>query len=563
LSDRDGKRGQKANGWNRRTALLAGGAAAVGLGTYAAMRPAGEQRGSRPQVQAGLLRRGNGAEPDTLDPALSSAAWEDAIIGDLLVGLITDDVNGDSIPGMAERWETSPDGLTWTFHLREATWSDGVPLTAADFVFGWQRLLDPKTAAPYAYFIHVFKNAQAVNNGKMPLSALGVRATNARTLEITLEHPASYLLEMLSHVTCYPQPRHVIEAKGKDWARPGNYVGNGAYVLSAWRPNDHILLAKNPRFFDAANVTVERVMAYPSSDYNAALRSLRAGELDVQSRLPTQQIGWIRQNMPELLSPVPQLTVDLIAVNHKFKPFDDVRVRKAMNLVINREAITDKIIRAGQVAAYNLVPPDIANYPGGVFLRERGVAPETRIAEARKLMTQAGFSQDNPVRATYMIRSTTNSSRAVAAALQQMLAQAWINITIIANDAQVFYNRIQQHDFQLCNPGWGADFSDASNFLDLLKTGNGNNWGEYENPTFDAALAAAQREIDREKRGQMLATAERIAMDDHALMPLYFWVSGNLVRPYVKGWKSNAMDKHRTRWVSIDESARRNTLASA
>jgi len=559
LSGRDGKGGF----WNRRTALLSGGAAALGIAGYATLGgDSGEPR-ARPQVAAGLLRRGNGAEPNTLDPALSSAQWEDAIIGDLLIGLTTDDENGDTIPGMAERWESSADGLTWTFFLREALWSDGVPVTAEDFVFGWRRLLNPKTAAQYAYFIHVFKNAEAVNNGKLPLEALGVRAVNPRTLEIQLEHPAPYLLEMLNHVTCYPQPKHVVEKLGNAWARPGSYVSNGAYVLSAWRPNDHVLLTKNPRFWDADNVAVEQTMFLPTSDYNAALRSLRAGELDVQSRLPTQQIEWIRQNMPELLSPVPQLTSELIVVNHKVKPFDDIRVRKAMNLVINREAITDKIIRVGQVPAYNLVPPGIANYPGGVFLENRGQPAEQQIAEAHRLMEAAGFSRNNPVRATYMIRSTTASSRAVAAALQQMLAQAFINITIIANDAAVFYARIQQHDFEICNPGWGADFSDASNFLDLLKTNGGNNWGEYTNPAFDAALAAAQREINIEKRGQLLAQAERILMEDHAIMPLYFWVSGNLVRPYVKGWTSNAMDKHRTRWMSIDEEARRRVLASA
>ncbi len=560
LSGGNGEKGP--NRWNRRTALLAGGAAAVGLGAYAALSPAQPERRGRPQVEAGLFRRGNGAEPNTLDPAQSSATWEDAIIGDLLIGLTTDDVNGDTIPGMAERWTTSEDGLTWTFFLREAVWSDGVAVTAEDFLFGWRRLLDPKTAAQYAYFIHVFKNAEAVNNGKMPLEALGVRAIDTRTLEIRLEHPAPYLPELLNHVTCYPQPKHVVEKLGNAWARPGTYVSNGAYVLSAWRPNDHILLTKNSRFWDSQNVKVEKALVLPTLDYTAALRSLRAGELDVQSRLPTQQIGWIRENMPELLSPVPQLTSELIVANHKVKPFDDVRVRKAMNLVLNREAITDKIIRAGHVPAYNLVPPGISNYPGGVYLENRGQKADLQIAEAQRLMQAAGFSRDNPVRTTYMIRSTTSTARAVAAAVQQMLAQAFINVTVIANDPATFYARIQEHNFDICNPGWGADFSDASNFLDLLKTGAGNNWGEYANPAFDATLAAAQNETDIGQRGQLLARAERIALDDHAIMPLYFWVSGNLVRPYIKGWKSNAMDKHRTRWISIDEEERRRILAA-
>lgn len=543
-------------------ALLGGGAAAAGIAGYTALnRPTGQT--ARPQVAAGLLRRGNGAEPDTLDPALSSAHWEDTIISDLLVGLVTDDINGHPIPGMAERWETSPDGLTWTFHLREATWSDGVPVTAGDFIYGWNRLLNPATAARYSYFVHVFKNARPINAGKMPTEALGVHALSPRTLEIKLEHPAPYLPEMLTHVTSYPHPRHVIEAKGKDWARPGNYVSNGAYVLSEWRPNDHITLVKNPRFFDAANVKIERVILYPTVDYDAALRSLRAGELDAQDRLPAQQIGWIRQNMPELVNPVPQLTLDMIVVNTRIKPFDDVRVRKAINLLINREAITDKIIRGGQVPAYNLVPPGIANFPGNIVLETRTLPLNQRVEEARRLMREAGYGPDRRLRANFLLRSTANVTyRAMGAALQQMFAMAWLDIRVIGNEPQVFYNRLQEHDFEIANSAWGADFSDASNFLDLFKRDSGNNWGRYDNPDFDAMLARAQSEIDIVPRGEMLAQAEDILLKDHAVMPLFFWVTGNLVRPYLKGWNTNAMDRHRTRWMSIDENARRQTLAS-
>jgi oligopeptide transport system substrate-binding protein len=558
-----GKSGDGTGFWNRRTALLGGGAVALGVGTYAALQPRGAAPRRRVEVAKGLLRRGNGAEPDTLDPALSSAHWEDNIIGDLLMGLLTEDVNGEPIPAMAESWTNSPDGLTWTFKLREAVWSDGTRLTAHDFVYGWKRLLDPKTAGPYAYFIYVFKNAEAINAGKISADTLGARALDDRTLEIRLEHPAPYLPQMLTHVTCFPQPRHVIEAKGKEWARPGNYVSNGPYILSEWRPNDHITLVKNPRFHDAANVNIERIILYPTIDYGAALRSLRAGELDIQDRLPAQQIAWLRENMPELMDPVAQLTMDMIVVNHTLPKFQDVRVRKAMNLLMNREAITQKVRRTSEPPAYHLVPPGIANYPGGVALDTKLVPQEQRVEEARKLMQAAGYGPDKPLRANFLLRSSAaGTARATGAALQQMFALGWINISVVGNDPQVFYNRIQYQDFEIANSAWGADFNDASNFLDLLKTGNGNNWGKYSNPAFDAALAAAQREIDITRRGELLARAERVAMDDHAVMPLFFWVSTSLVRPYVKGWKSNPMDRHRSRWMSIDEDARRQTLAS-
>jgi oligopeptide transport system substrate-binding protein len=559
LSGKDGKSGW----WNRRLALLGGGALGLGAGAYVALRPSQAPR--RAQVAAGTLRRGNGAEPETLDPALSAAVWEDAIIGDLIVGLLTEDIDGKPIPGMAESWTTSPDGLTWTFKLRQASWSDGVPVTAEDFVFAWRRLLDPATAARYAYFIYVVKNAEAVNARKLPSTTLGIRAVDARTLEVTLEHPAPYLPEMLTHTSTMPVPRHVVQAKGKSWAQPGNYVGNGPYVLTEWRPNDHITLVKNPRFYEAEKVTVERILLYPTVDYPAALRSLRAGELDVQDRLPAQQIDWIRKNMPELINPVPQLTLDFLVVNHTLPQFQDVRVRKAMNLLINREAITDKIIRTGQVPAYNLVPPSIANYPGGVVLDVKAVPEKAHLEQAQALMRAAGYGPDRPLHATFLLRSSgAGVYRATGAALQQMFALGWINITVVNNDPQIFYNRLEVQDFEIANAGWGADFNDASNFLDILKSGKAvvNNWGKYSNPAFDAALAAAQREVDIVKRGEMLVQAERIALDDHAVMPLFFWVSGNLVRPYLKGWKSNALDKHRTRWMTIDEDARRRTLAS-
>ena len=458
---------------------------------------------------------------------------------------------------MAESWQTSPDGLTWTFKLRDAQWSDGAPVTADDFLFAWRRILDPKTAASYAYFPYIIKNAEPINAGRMPGTALGAVAPDPHTLEVHLEHPAPYLLEMLTHSSMMPLPRHVVEAKGNHWTRPGNYVGNGAFLLTEWVPNDHITAVKNPRFYDASNVKLERVIYYPTDDYGAGLRRLRAGEIDATDRLENNQFGWIKRNMPELLAPVPQLILDMIAVNLTKKPFDDIRVRTAINLAINREAITDKIIPVGYVPAYNIVPPGTANFPGGNAFDFKRMSAAARTAKAQDLMRKAGFGPLNRLRANYMIRSTAAGSyRAVAAALQQMLALIYIDISIIPTDGQVFYKQIQEHDFDMSQPGWQADFNDASNFLDLFRTGGGNNWGGYSNPAFDRMLEAAQNDPDIQSRGAKLAAAEAILLKDQVAMPLFFWVSGNLVRPYVKGWDANPMDKHRSRWISIDEKAR-------
>ena len=540
--------------WNRRLAIAGGAAATAGAAAWALYKP---QPSHRQVAAAGVFRRGNVGEPRTLDPLLSDASQEFEIICDLMVGLIAQDLQARPIPGMATHWDTSADGLTWTFHLREALWSDGKPVTAEDFVFAWRRLLDPETASSYSYFLYLVKNAQAINARKLPGSALGVRAVDARTFEIQLIHPAPYLLEMLTHTATMPVPRHVVEVKGREWTRPENYVGNGPFVLKQWIPNEYILVEKNPRFYDAANVALKQVIFYPTADYAVALQRFRAGELDFQDRFPEQQIVWIKKNLPDTIDPVPQLITDFIAFNHKRKPFDDIRVREAINLVLNREAITARVLRAGHLPAYAVVPPGIVNYPHGAGLRFRAKPYPERLERARSLMQAAGYGADRRLETSYMIRATEPGIyRSISAAVQQMLAQIHIDIAIMPSDLQIFYATIQAHDFEIAASGWQADFNDASNFLDLFRTGSGNNWGEYSNPAFDAMMDSAQADTNLESRGSKLAAAETIMLNDFAAAPLFYWVNLNLTWPYVKGFKANAMDYHRSRWVTIDQAAR-------
>lgn len=545
--------------WNRRLALAGGAALAAGAGALTLRKPGNTVHHV---AEPGTFYRGNVAEPESLDPSLVQGQQEEEILGDLMVGLLDSDPLARPVPGMATRWNSSPEGLTWTFYLREALWSDGRPVTADDFVFSWRRLLDPATAAIYAYFAYVLRNAVAINKGKIPVTALGARALDDHTLELHLEHPAPYMLQMMMHTSMYAQPRHIVEAKGRAWARPGSYVGNGPFLLKEWVPNGHITLEKNPLFYDAANVSLKKVIYYPTDDYGAALQRFRAGELDFQDRLPGAQIDWIRAHMSETLHPVPQLITDMIAVNLDRKPFDDVRVRRAVNLAIDREAICERVLRGLYVPAYNLVPPTTANYPGGVFLDFKNFPYAARLAQARALMQQAGFGPDNVVRSTLKTRATTvGIYRSVAAALQQMLAQIHINVSILPNDMMIFYDTIQEHDFDMAYPGWQADFDDASTFLELFITDGGNNWGNYRSQAYDRTLAEAQQDTDLVSRGRKLAAAETILLRDQVIMPLYFWTSQTLTRPYVRGLESNALDYHRSRWVTIDERARARLFA--
>ena len=544
--------------WNRRLALLGGAGLAI-AGGFALKGGAA----SRSRAQPGTFYFANAAEPFTLDPNLADSSWENYIIGDLMMGLTTEDTMARPVPGIAERWETSPDGLTWTFHLRDALWSDGAPVTADDFIFAWRRVLDPKLAASNAYFPYIIKNGEKINAGHLPGTALGAAAPDPRTLVITLEHPVPYLTEILMHYSMMPVPRHVVEKYGRAWPKPGTYVSNGAFMLTEWIPNDHVTAVKNPRFFDAANVKLERIVWYPVDDYSAGLSRLRAGELDATDRLENNEFGWIKKNMPELIDPVPQLIIDMVQVNLTKKPYDDIRVRRAINLAINREAITGKIVLVGYVPAYNMVPPNTANFPGGNALDFQSLPYPARYAQAQALMRAAGFGPDNRLKAGFMMRSTAPGyQRSVSAALQQMLALIYLDIAIIPSDGQVFYKQIQEHDFDIAMPGWQADFDDASNFLDLFRTGGGNNWGNYANPAYDRVLDAAAADTGLESRGEKLKAAEAILLKDQAVMPLFFWVNGNLVRPYVKGFDANNMDVHRSRWVSIDEKARAALFAS-
>ncbi len=499
---------------------------------------------------------GNAAEPASLDPHHATGTWEDSIIGDLMMGLTTEDAKGEPVPGAATSWEISADGKTWTFHLRDHQWSDGMPVTAEDFVYGWRRILDPKLAANYAYYLYLIKNAEAVNGGKMPPAALGIAAPDAKTLVVTLEHPAPFLTQYLMHMTTYPVPRHVVEAKGDAWSRVGNHVGNGAFMLKEWIPNDHVMAEKNPKFFDAANVKLDRIIYYPTTDYLAALKRFRAGELDTQDRLPSAEIDWLRANLPETLHPEPILTTEFVAVNMQRKPFGDARVREALNLGVDRETLCGKIIKVGDVPAYGMVPPGTANYPGGVAFDFKSMPQADRVKRAQMLMTQAGFSAAKPLKTTMSIRSSTPDSLRIPAAIQNMWKAIYVDAQIVQNDTAIFYNRLEQGDFDLGVAGWGGDYNDATTFLDLLRKGNANNYGKYNNPKYDGFLDAAANEPDLAKRGALLAQAEAVALKDFAWIPTFYWVSNALVRPYVKGWATNAKDQHRARWISLDEQER-------
>lgn len=526
----------------------------AGVGTFAF----GPRAAAGPEhSDIAILHRGNGAEPSTIDPHRSAGTWENNVIGELFMGLYTDAADGSPILGSAERHEVSEDGLTHTFTIREGlTWSDGVPVTAGDFEFALHRILNPATAARYASILYLIEGAEAVNKGEeTDLSTIGVHAIDDRTLEIRVIRPIPFMPWLLTHVTTFPVPRHVVEAHPDDWTNPRYIVSNGPYKLTEWLPNDHITLDANPLFYDAENVAIGRVIYYPTNDESAALRRFRAGELDMNSGFPSQQYAWLQENMPEETHVAPYIGTSYLALNFRTEALQDVRVRQALAMAINRDILATSVLRTGQTPAYTLVPPMIPDYtPPQAFFA--GWSMDERIERAQRLMRDAGFGPDNLLELEFRYRESVDQRR-VAVALSRFWREIYVEAHLINTEPAVHYHDLETGDFDIGDAGWIADYPDPENYLFLLDTTAGPlNYGAYSNPEYDALLTRAAQTLDAEQRAEILAEAESLILTDMPLIPTVYLVSRSLVGTHVRGYEDNPVNIHRVRWMSIDEEAR-------
>jgi len=510
------------------------------------------QRAACPAGKA-CLEYGNNAEPQTLDPQKANLIDEASVIGDLMMGLTTDAPDAKPIPGAATHWETSPDGLVWTFHLRDARWSDGHPVTADDFVYGLRRTLDPKTASIYAYLLYVIEGGQAVNEGKAPLASLGAVALDSRTVRLTLEHPAPYLPELLKHQSFFPAPKHVVDKYGDGWVRPGRYVSNGPFRLTAWRLGDRITAEKNPYFWDARNVCLDRVNYYPTPDVVSAERRVARGELDVNTRFQSNRFQRLQETMPGVAHTDVSLATAYLSFNTRDVPaFRDVRVRRALSMSIDRDFITKKLLRAGQQPAYAFVPGITANYvKAGPKVRWAAMPYAARQAEAKALLAQAGYTAKRPLELTITTPNNTDTLLLMEA-IQADWRALGVEVKIEQNETGVAFAAYRNRAFEIGFMSWYGDFNDPITFLALFKSDTGaQNYGDYENSAYDALLAAADQEPDAGRRAQILARAEQTMLDDEATAPIYFVVNRNLVSRRVDGWVDNAPNFHRARWLCL------------
>lgn len=506
-------------------------------------------------VGAAQLNLHNGGDVTSLDPHKLSGDWEDRVAGDIYEGLMTENGKAEPIPGQAESYTLSDDGLVYTFKLRaDARWSDGTAVKASDFVFAFKRLMDPKNAAEYAYLQYPIKNAEAINTGKIAdPEQLGVKAIDDATLEITLERPTPYFLGALTHYTAYPLPEHIIKEKGDAWVQVANIVTNGPYVPTEWIPGSHVLTVKNDDWYGAADLKVDGVKFFTLEDNAAALRRYRAGEFDILTEFPTDQYQWLQENHPGEAHVAPFAGLYYYVVNSTHPAFGDVKVRQALSMAINREVIGPQILGTGELPAYGWVPPGMANYEGPEVKVDWAELPyPEKLKQAKTLLTEAGFGPDKPLNLTLRYNTDDNHKR-LAVAIASMWKPLGVTVELVNTEVKVHYADLRQGSFDVGRAGWLADYNDPDNFLNLLKSGIEMNYGKWSNAGYDKLLDEANATTDMAARAKLLKQAEKIAVDDTAAIPIYFYASRNVVSPKITGFEDNAFDKHRTRWLTKAE----------
>lgn len=502
---------------------------------------------------AAVLHRGNGVEPESLDPHQARSESALMVLRDLYEGLVTTAPDGALEPGQAERWEQSADGLTWTFHLRvTARWSDGTPVTAEDFAFAFRRLADPATGAAYARHLAVLRGAEAVLAGRAPPSTLGVAVRSPRTLVLTLTAPAPQLPALLTHPAAVPLPQAAIARDPQRFTRPGRSPSNGAFLLAAWQPHEVIALERNPRYWNDSATRLAGVRWYPIEDANAELQRYRAGALDATQTVAHRALPLLRRERPDELRVAPLLATYFYAFNLAQPPFRDApALRQALSLAIDREVLAGKIMGSGERAAWTLVPPGTAGY-APPLPAAAGWSAAQRLAEARRLYALAGYSQQRPLRLE-LRHNTSDIHKRLASVVAQMWKQALgIETSIVNSEWRVFVqDRRAGRITQVYRSGWNGDYDDPLTFLEVGRVGHPVNDFGFADPAFDAALAAAAAERDPARRATLLATAERRLLEQQPILPLYHYVSKHLVAPRVVGWTDNLLDVHLSRQLAL------------
>ncbi len=537
----------------RRLAVRGAAALLVAAGLAGCLqRETNVQRGDREQV----LHRGMGADPSDLDPHLAVNIAEADLASALFEGLVAEDPQDlRPVPGVATRWEISPDQLTYTFHLRpEAKWSDGRPVTAQDFVEGWRRMLTPTLGAENAGLLYVLQGGEAFHKGaNRDFGAVGVSAVDAATLRVRLEHPTPHFLSLLTHPAWLPVSLPAVAAhgdpfaRGNAWTRPGRLVGNGPFRLTEWAPNRRIVVEKSPTYWDAARVRLNAIHFHPIDNPDAEERAFRSGQLHLTYVLPYGKIEAYRQNSPELLRTDPYLNTYFFRLNVRQAPLNNERVRRALALAVDRTAIVEKILRGGQRPAFSLTPPGLPGYtpPAG-----SGTDPDA----ARALLAEAGFPGGRGLPPLELLFNTSGNHRLIAEAVQEMWRrELGVEVRLTNQEFKVVLSERRAGRYQMMLSDWVGDYLDATTFLDLWRSDSGNNHTGWTNPKYDALLFAAARTADPVARASQLREAEQLMLESAPIIPVYHNTHVFLVQPSVRGWHRTLLDHHPYKHVWLEK----------
>ncbi|MFZ5627331.1 MAG: peptide ABC transporter substrate-binding protein [Bacillota bacterium] len=499
-----------------------------------------KEGGKQAEVQMAkeqVIKYNLGADPETLDPAKATGAPEMTVLNALFEGLTRYDKDGKIAPGMAEKWEISEDGTKYTFHLRDAKWSNGDPVTAKDFEYAWLRALDPKTASDYAYQLYYLKNGEEYNSGKITDPAqVGVKAIDDKTLEVTLKAPAPQFLGLTAFSTLYPVNKKAVEANPEAWFKnPETLISNGPFKLKKWAAKQQIEVEKNPSYWDADTVKLSQVVFTLVESADTELTMFKTGQIDIGNNPPTQELDNLKKDGSLKIGP--QLTTYFYRFNVTRKPLDNPKVRKALALAIDREAIVKNVTKAGQTPADAFVPfgfPDAT--PDKDFRKVGGSLIKTFDAEeARKLLAEAGYPDGKGFPEITILYNTNENHQKIALAIQEMWKKnLGINVKLVNQEWKVYLKSQSNLDYDISRAGWGADYLDPMTFMDMFVTNGGNNNTGWSNPKYDELIKKANLESDNAKRMEYMHEAEKILMDEMPIAPIYFYTHPYLMKDNLK-----------------------------
>lgn len=508
-------------------------------------------------VEQGILLFGNGAEPKTLDPQRATGVTENKIISALIEGLIAYHPTDDNLPepGVAERWEPNADASSWTFYLREdALWSNGDPVTAGDFVYSYERMLNPAFPGEYSQMLFVLKNAEAYQSGEISdFGEVGVTAVDEKILRFDLVGPTPYFINMLKHYSWFPVHPPTIEAHGGRfdmsgaWTLPENYVGNGPFVLTEWRPNQFVRVTKSPTYWDRETMRLNEIYFFPIEDDNTEKRMFDSGLLHITGTVPTNDIPVLRQTKPDLIHIDGYLGTYFFRMNVTRPPLDDPLVRKALAYAIDRRALVDKVTLGEQVPTTAFVPPGFDSYPTPEVITHD---PE----RAQAYFAEAGFPGGEGFPELFLLFNTSEGHRKIAEAVVAMWNETLgINMQLENKEWKVYLDAQSHLDYDVSRSGWIGDYMDPITFLDLFTTGNGNNDTGWGNPAYDALIAKAYRSTTEEEHFTSLLAAERILLEEMPVVPIYWYTRIYLKDPRLKGWAPKLLDNRPYKYLYLSE----------